>query len=128
MALTLPADIEPYVGRDFSTPAVYALILTLPHDFRAAWDRRYDVVPGFVERAAECDTVLYVGATGNLIGRLEDHKLGGVRNAALVSLAEDVALADVWPYDDTDRAFERESGIAMEIANDTDTNTYVHQR
>lgn len=127
MTLSLPADLEPWTD-EWHTPGVYALDLTLPRDLPRAWDQRYDIRPDFVDTATQATTVLYVGATADLLGRLEDHKRGDVRNAALVSLAEDVTLHSVWPFEDETRAFERESGIALTLDHETDAGTYVHQR
>jgi predicted GIY-YIG superfamily endonuclease len=127
MSLNLPQDLEPWTD-EWDTPAVYALRLTLPSDFPERWDATYDHHPDFVDAAATAETVLYVGATADVLSRLEDHRDGVVRTASLVSLASDVELRNVWPFDTKTRAFERESGIAIRLNNHTDAGTYVHQR
>lgn len=128
MALELPAAVEPYVGTDYHSPAVYCLALDLPRDLPRAWDAEYETRPDYVDRASEARQVLYVGATADLLSRLEDHRDGAVRTATLVSLAEGVTLREVWPFADADRAFERESGIALELAGQSSSRVYVHQR
>jgi predicted GIY-YIG superfamily endonuclease len=126
MSLDLPADLEPWTD-DWHTPAVYCLTLTLPPDFPEQWDATYDRHPEFVDLAATKDPVLYVGATADILSRLEDHRDGEVRTASLVSLAADVNLRNVWPFDSKARAFEREAQIAIQLRNQY-PHAYVHQR
>jgi predicted GIY-YIG superfamily endonuclease len=126
MTLELPADIEPFTTA-FHTPAVYALRLDLPRDLPQAWDAVYDHRPDYVDLATERDRVIYVGATGDILSRLEDHRDGEVRQAALVSLAEDKDLRNVWPFDDETRAFERENQFAIMLRQQY-ADAYVHSR
>lgn len=128
MSLDLPADLEPWVDPDaWHTPAVYALDLDLPDDLVLRWEETYDVTPDFVDRAAFVSDVVYVGATADLLSRLEDHRDGEVRQAALVALADDKSLRTVWEFDRADLAFERESFYATELRNQR-PEIYVHQR
>lgn len=128
MSLTLPADLEPFVGTTWTTPAVYCLRLELPRDLPRVWDELKDHRPEYVDRATTAREVLYVGAAKNVLARLEDHRDGDYRKVALVSCADDIHLRNVWPFDDPTRAFERESQFALTLANETDETTYVHQR
>jgi len=128
MALELPADLELFVGTAWDTPAVYCLRLSLPADLPERWDAEYDTRPDYVNPAATARQVLYVGATGDVLSRLEDHRDGEVREVALVGFAEDVDVRNVWPFDSAARAFERESGIALALESESSERVYVHQR
>jgi len=128
MALLLPADLEPFADPDeWDSAAVYALTLKRPVDPEAAWDREYDVRPEWFEEFLHAGTIVYVGATANVLSRLEDHRDGEVRQAALLKICEIDSLRNVWLFKNKDRAFERESGLAMKMANEY-PGYYVHQR
>lgn len=131
MSLSLPQDIEPHLpeGDDYSwtDPAVYALELTRPDDVESAWNAVFDHQPPYLEDLEQCSTVVYVGASTNLLSRLEDHHVGQVRLTALTSICEIDSLRNVWWFDDPQRAFERESGIAMTMQNEY-PEMYVHSR
>lgn len=131
MSLELPADIEPHLGvnndRDWTDPAVYALTLEKPDLIGSVWDDNFDTRPSYFEDLRECDQVVYVGATGNLIARLEDHRDGHVRQAALMQVCEIDSLRNVWWFDDASRAFEQESGLAIAMQNNY-PDYYVHSR
>jgi len=131
MSLSLPEDMEPFLAQDYqqySNPAVYALTLTVPDDVRQQWREYYDHTPDYLEAVENASTVIYVGAAKNAIARLEDHVDGDVRRVALLRFCEIDSLRNVWWYDSAERAFERESGLAIELNNHTDASTYVHQR
>jgi len=128
MGLSLPADLEPFADSDeWHSACVYGLTLTRPEDPEAAWDQEYDVRPDWFEQFRDSAKVIYVGATADCLGRLEDHRDGEVRQAALLRICEIEHLRSVWLFDDKDRAFQRESGIAMTLANEC-PGYYVHQR
>lgn len=129
MPLTLPADLERYAD-DFDQmrgPGVYALDLSRPPDVEAAWDETFDVRPPWFERFRDAAKVVYVGGASDVLARLEDHYAGEVRQAALLRVCSIDGLHDVWWFEDADRAFEQESGIALDLQNDR-ADWYVHQR
>jgi predicted GIY-YIG superfamily endonuclease len=129
MSLKLPADVEPF-AEDYdqlTNPAVYALILDRPDDLGAQWDRHFDVRPPWFETFRDAETCVYVGAASNVLARLEDHRDGNVRQAALLQVCAIDRLHTVWFFADEDRAFERESGIATMLANER-PHWYVHCR
>jgi predicted GIY-YIG superfamily endonuclease len=129
MSLSLPADIEPHLDPeyDWSSPAVYALTLSRPDDLGAAWDSHFEHRPSYFDDLEQCDQVVYVGGASNLLSRLEDHHVGRVRRTALTTVCSIDSLRNVWWFDSADRAFERESGIAMTMQNQY-PEMYVHCR
>jgi predicted GIY-YIG superfamily endonuclease len=130
MTLALPGDIERHLTEGFDQlhdPAVYCLTLLRPPDVGAAWDRHFETRPDWFEEFSDADRVLYVGAANDLLHRLEDHVDGEVRKAALLRVCDIGALRNVWWFEDADRAFERESGIALTLQQEY-PSAYVHQR
>jgi len=131
MTLSLPEDIEPWLTQDYSQmrgPACYALELDAPDNVRDRWREHYDVVPDYMDAVEAAETVVYVGAAKDLLHRLEDHAARDVRKSALLRVCRIGSLRNVWWFEDVDRAFERESGLALMLDNQTDAGTYVHQR
>lgn len=130
MSIALPEDIEPFLTDDFEQlrgPAVYALGVERPDDVAAEWDRHFDARPEYLDELQSAQHVVYVGATNDLLLRLEDHVEGELRQSALLTVCDITGLRNVWWFQDADRAFERENGIAMELANKYG-DTYVHSR
>ena len=129
MTLTLPQAVEPFLSDDveWSQPAVYALVLKRPEDVAQAWDSVFENRPPYFTDLQEADTVVYVGAAKNLMHRLEDHSNGSVRKSALLCICEIDHLRNVWWFDSVERAFERESGIALTMQNEY-PGYYVHSR
>jgi len=128
MSMSLPADVERFGGPDrWHSACCYALVLTRPDDLAAAWDREFETRPPWFEEFRDAASVVYVGATGDCLSRLEDHRDGEVRQAALLRVCDIDSLRNIWWFQDTDRAFERESGIATEMQNQY-PDVYVHQR
>lgn len=131
MALSLPEDVEPWLTEDYEQlrgPAVYALELNVPDNIREQWNQHYDVTPDYLEAIEAAERTLYVGAAKDLLHRLEDHNSRDVRKSALLRVCEIDRLANVWWFQEVDRAFERESGLAMMLNNQTDSSVFVHQR
>jgi len=126
VTLSLPADIEPYTT-DFVQPAIYGLDITLPENLAEEWDRRFEKRAEWFEDMAKADTVVYVGATANLISRLEEHRDSTVRKAILPSLAVDMSLRNVWPRDTPDSAFQGESKVALRLRKHLPETTFVRQ-
>lgn len=130
MTLALPGDVEPHLTDGFDQlhdPAVYALKLYRPPDVGAAWDREFDTRPPWFEEFRDAGEVFYVGAASDLLHRLEDHRDGEVRTAALLRVCDIAALHAVFWFDSADRAFERESGIALMFQRER-PDAFVHQR
>jgi len=128
VTLSLPEDLEPFVSPDeFHTACVYALRLDRPDALADAWDRRFDVRPPWFEEFRDAEEAIYVGATADCLSRLEDHRDGDKRKAALLRVCEIDALRNVYTFDDADRAFEKESQIAIAMANEYPSK-YIHQR
>lgn len=130
MTLSLPEDLEPYLENGFDqchSAGVYALDLKRPDDLAEAWDREFETRPDYWAPLTDSSEVIYVGATADVLSRLEEHRDGNVRRAALVSVCEITDIRGVWWFDAVDRAFEREHGIAMSI-NNAVPSAYVHAR
>jgi predicted GIY-YIG superfamily endonuclease len=127
MSLELPTAVEPYVGTDFTTPAVYALRLHKPANLEAALAEHYAETPPWLDDAVAAEQLVYVGAAARLLDRLEDHVQRNVRTVGLLEVCDIADIFSVWPFDDRDRAFERESGIALALQNEH-PSWYVHQR
>jgi len=121
---------------DARRPAVYALKVSVPNDWRTVeerWGAAYDVdVPAWVEHAFHSKAVLYVGAAKDVYGRIVDHLESAnpdkpSKSSALMAVYPIHSVWDVWFFEDVERAFERESGIALGIQASL-SNVYVHQR
>lgn len=131
MGLSLPKDVEPWLTQEYEqmrTPAVYALELDVPGDIREQWSEHYEHTPDYLEAIEAAERTLYVGGAKDLLHRLEDHNSRDVRKSALLRFCEIHRLANVWWFSSADRAFERESGLAIMLDNQTDAGVYVHQR
>lgn len=115
---------------DAHQPGVYALKLSTPDSrdvVEERWARQYEVgVPEWVWHAVDHPTVLYVGAAKNVLERIHEHLDSPNRSASLCHVCPIHSVWDVWWFADADRAFERESGIAMEISNRYD-GVFVRQ-
>jgi len=129
MTLSLPADLEPFAP-DFDAmhqPGVYALDLSRPDDPAAAWDRHYDSRPAWWPPFVDASQVVYVGASADVLSRLEDHRNGEVRRASLIRVCDVTDVRGVWWYDSAQAAFDREHGIALSIQNAQPT-AFVYSR
>lgn len=132
MSLQLPADAEPHIPSGESitylrNSGVYCLMLSKPDDLAAAWDKEFDHRPAYWDELVACANVAYVGAAKDILGRLEDHRDGEVRQTALTKVCAIDGLRNIWWFDSADVAFERESRLAMLMANHK-PSWYVHQR
>jgi len=127
--LTLSEHVEQegHTPTDLRGPGCYALRCCRPDDPTAAWDREFDTRPEYVADLVLSNEIVYVGASKDVYSRLEDHVAGDVRQAALLQVCPPHSLLDVWLFDSVERAFERESGIALELQQDH-PQWYVHSR
>lgn len=132
MSLELPADAEPFIPdggdvTDLSEPGVYCLTLSRPTNLEDAWNRQFDTRPEYWGDLTYCTQVAYVGAASDVLRRLEEHRDGNKRKAALLEVCEIDELRNIWWFDSTDTAFERESKLALWLQNSR-PSWYVHQR
>lgn len=130
MSLELPADAEPYVNDydDLHNPAAYALKLGRPVDLQEAWNQHYDTHPDYWDRLVSAESVFYVGASSNLLSRLEDHRDGDVRSTVLTEVCEVVGLQTVWPAENKIEAFELAEPRLARWLQQERPRAYVHQR
>lgn len=126
MGLSLPADAEAFLsdGDAITDSSVYALELSKPPDPAAAWDRHYDTRPPWFPEFLNNPRTIYVGATGNLIGRLEDHRDGDVRQASILQVCDIDALIDVRFHENP---FDHEFNVGVDLSR-KHPDAYVHQR
>lgn len=129
MPLELPADLEVHADNydQLTDPGVYVLLLNRPDNPAAAWDREYDARPEWFVTFRDAAQVAYVGAASDVLHRLEEHRDGEVRQAVLLRICAIDRLHTVFWFDDADRAFERESGLAMTLQQER-PEWYVHSR
>jgi len=100
-------------------PGCYALSVAVPDkaDLVARhWHRVHDAGPpeGVYAQLAQAQDVYYVGASGDVYGRLCDH-CGDTRKAAFLDAFPPDAVAEVWPHDDATAAFEAEYNHAVAL-------------
>lgn len=82
-------------------PGVYALEVRTPDDAETAyrrWFSHHDHTPpeDALARIADASKVAYVGASGDVYGRLCDHVAGDVRKAAFLAVFRPTRVIDVW--------------------------------
>lgn len=131
MSLSLPADAEPFIPNngDLSSlhnPGCYALTLTRPRDLAHEWDQVFDHRPPYWDDLLTADNVVYVGASADVLSRLEDHRDSEVRLTVLTEVCDIHSLRNIWWYSSAEEAFERESGLALMLQNHK-PSYYVHQ-
>jgi len=129
----LPADAEPFIPKggdisDLRNPGCYALELSRPHDVGERWDQHFDNRPDYWDEFVNADRVLYVGASKDVLGRLEDHRDGEKRKAALLRVCSIASLFGIEWFPSAAEAFEREHGRALALNNAMANTTWVHQR
>jgi len=98
-------------------PGTYALRVETPHEeevIARSFREEVDALPDddVIERLT-ADAVCYVGASGNVYERLQDHTEGDVRQSLFLALFEPVELLGVWP---AENAFETEYRKALELS------------
>jgi len=102
---------------DAHGPGCYAFQIETPDSADAAatrWHHTHEHAPpeGTFDRLADAPDVAYVGASGDVYGRLCDHAAGDVRQTAFLAAFEPTRVIDVWP---TEGPFEHEFNRAMRL-------------
>ena len=128
MSLCLPEELSPHTDGDNSQPGAYALKLGRPLDLESAWEQHYDERPPYWDQLMNADTVYYVGGTGNLLSRLEDHRDGDHRQTVLTRVCDVVGLQTAWPADTPEDAFELVEPRLARYLQQTRPSSYVHTR
>lgn len=130
MSLSLPEDLEPYVDDydDLHSPGAYALELVRPVNLEEQWHRHNDEKPPYWRELTQGDRVFYVGGTGDLISRLEDHRNGDVRTTVLTEVCEIHGLQTVWVGESYEHATEILEPQLHRMLQEEYAGSYVHQR
>lgn len=130
MSLSLPADLEPYVDDydDMHLSGAYALELERPASLPEVWDRHYDHRPPYWSDLLQASRVLYVGGTGDLLSRLEDHRDQEVRQTALTRVCEVRGLHTAWVADSPEHAFELLEPRLARWLQEARPQDYIHTR
>jgi len=129
----LPLAAEPFIpeGGDISDlrqPGCYCLKLSRPHDVGDRWDQHFDNRPPYWDAFTSAERVLYVGASKDVLGRLEDHRDGEKRKAALLRVCSIDSLFGIEWFGSAAEAFEKESKRALTLDQAMHDSTYTHQR
>lgn len=87
---------------DAHGPGCYGLRVRTPNTKErvvTAFTEHVDVAPGreVCGKLAAADRVAYVGASGDVYDRLQDHADGDVRQALFLRCFDVVDIVDVWP-------------------------------
>lgn len=136
MALSLPEDLEPYVA-DYDAlhaSGAYALELLRPVDLRDAWQQHYDTQPEYWCELVNAETVFYVGGTGDLLSRLEDHRdndradRDSKRSTVLTQVCDVADLQTAWVGDDYDHATEILEPRLARWLQESRPDSYCHYR
>ncbi len=131
--LSLPQDAEIFIPEggdisDLKNPGCYAIELTRPSDVAARWDQHFDNRPPYWHEFVNAGRVLYVGASKDVLGRLEDHRDGEKRKAALLRVCSIKSLFGIEWFGSAAEAFEKESKRALTLDQAMHDSTYTHQR
>lgn len=83
-------------------PGCYSLRLTTPPDDPRAvfehWTAHHDAAPQWIiDGLADADRLAYVGASGDVYGRIQDHAEAEVRRAAILRVYPPVEVLGVEP-------------------------------
>lgn len=125
MTLSLPEDAEPF-GTDWSRPGVYVLRYAKPDPLAEAVDEAFDTRPEWFDLLDDAEKVLYVGESGNVMRRLEDHAEAKKRLTTLSRIgAEPIGIVNIRYYDDKRAAELAEYNTAVRTARQTDSDTLV---
>jgi len=127
---TIPTEQLLKQVSDPTRPGVYILKLDNPgtslHAHARRWYDEYQTVhPDNVGGLGGTERLLYVGATNNLQGRLEDHVQGEYRTSAWLDVYPPTELVAAIPQSTASRAFGIETQIAHAEARETPETTAV---
>lgn len=136
MGLELPADLEPYVESydQLHSEGAYALELQRPVNLEEVWHRHNETKPPYWDQLQRADRVLYVGASGDLLSRLEDHRDNDdperdtKRAPVLTRVCDVVGLHTAWRADSAAEAFEVLEPRMARWLQRTMPGAYVHSR
>jgi len=120
-----PADVHESLDQrglleDSRGPGTYALQVETPDtsgNVAQAFREYCEELPPSEHMAqlADASSVCYVGASGQVYSRLEDHTEGVVRQSLFLRAFEPVSLVGVWP---SDTAFQDEYNRAVALSRD----------
>jgi predicted GIY-YIG superfamily endonuclease len=130
MSLTLPADAEPFVDDDISElrqPGCYALKCRKPDNPREEWHQHFEETPNYLDLIDKKQRIAYVGASNDVLSRLEDHRDADKRKAALLRVCEPIGVLNIKFFQTAQQAFDREYGLARRFQRQH-PEFYVHQR
>lgn len=113
-------------------PGIYVLELSTPattdfDKYARLWLQEFETTPRYLQAIADNDRLLYVGAAADVLARLEEHIERPNRSTTVATVFPIVSIEEIQWFDRQERAFEREKGRAMQLANQT-TDAYVHSR
>lgn len=136
MSLQLPGDLEPYVSNynQLHSPGAYALVLEKPSDLAGAWEAEYDTQPDYWPELRDASECFYVGGTGDLLSRLEDHRNGdrdddtGARSTVLTELCSIEGLQTAWVAESPERATDIIEPRLARWLQKARPSAFVHQR
>lgn len=105
---------------DSHDPGTYGLEVDTPDSVEAVARRFHehvDTTPSSdtLQRIANADDVAYVGASGNVYDRLQDHADAEVRQALFLRVFDLVGVLGVWP---AESPFEAEYGRALSLGDE----------
>jgi len=111
-------------------PGCYALNIATPDANYQTHARRwvragYQSPPPYLATIVKADALVYVGRSGNVRGRIEDHLNTDKRQATLPTVYDVRSIRGVRWGDNSDHA---ERQYADELRRETDAATFVHTR
>jgi len=113
-------------------PGVYCLELSIPEQcgletYSRLWLDTHGTVPTYLESIVEANRLLYVGSSGNVYKRIQQHLEHPNRSTTVASTFPIHHIEKIWWYDDAQTAEDREHGHRMEL-NHQLVDAHVHSR